>query len=76
VGLSTCRVTPDYKIGIFCISSKHGALKSNRRVLLDRNQDNDNQLSNMSTRWLYTCCFSDNGELQCSTIKIQLKVLV
>jgi hypothetical protein len=60
--------TKDYKIGIYCFSAKHAALRSKSKDWLARIQNNVSEWSNMSIRGLlYQCA---------STIKIQLSVLV
>jgi hypothetical protein len=60
--------TKDYKIGIYCISTKHAALRSKSKDRLARNQNNVSEWGYMSIRGLL---------LQwASTKKIQLSVLV
>ena len=60
--------TKDYKIGIYCFSAKHAALRSKSKDWLARIQNNVSEWSNMSIRGLlYQCA---------STIKIQLSILV
>ena len=60
--------TKDYKIGFYCFSAKHAALRSKSKDWLARIQNNVSEWSNMSIRGLlYQCA---------STIKIQLSVLV
>ena len=44
--------TKDYKIGICCFSVKHAALRSKSKDLLDRNQNNVSEWSDMSIRGL------------------------
>ena len=44
--------TKDYKIGIFCFSSKHAALRSKSKDWLVRNQNNVSEWNDMSTRGL------------------------
>jgi hypothetical protein len=41
--------TKDYKIGIFCFSGKHAALKRESKDWLARNQNNVSERSDMST---------------------------
>ena len=48
--------TKDYKIGIFCFSAKHTALRRKSKDWLTRNQNNVPEWSDMSTRGL---CFSE-----------------
>jgi hypothetical protein len=45
----------DYKIGIFCFSSKHAALRRKSKDWLDRNENNVSEWSDMSTRRLLFC---------------------
>ena len=42
----------DYKIGIFCFSAKHAALRRKSKNWLARNQNNVSGWSDMSTRGL------------------------
>ena len=44
--------TKDYKIGIYCFSAKHAAVKSNNKDWLARNQDNVFECGDMSIRGL------------------------
>ena len=44
--------TKDYKVGIYCFSAKHAALRRKRKDRLARNQDNVSEWGNMSTRGL------------------------
>ena len=44
--------TKDYKIGIYCFSAKHSALRRKSKDGLARNQNNVSQWSDMSTRGL------------------------
>ena len=44
--------TKDYKIGIFCFTAKHAALRSKSKDWLAWNRDNASKWSNMSTRGL------------------------
>jgi len=44
--------TTDYKIGIYCFSSKHTALRRKSKDLLARNQDNVSFWGDMSIREL------------------------
>jgi hypothetical protein len=60
--------TKDYKIGIFCFSAKHTALRKKSKDWLARNQINVSEWSDMSNRGLLF--------QWASTIKIQLRVLV
>jgi len=60
--------TKDYKIGIWCFSVKHAALRRKIKDWLARNQNNVSEWSDMSTRGLLF--------QWASTIKIQLSVLV
>ena len=46
----------DYKIGICCISAKHGALRRKNKDWLDRHQDHVSEWSDISTHRL---CFSE-----------------
>ena len=48
--------TKDYKIGIYCFSAKHTALRSKSKDWLAQNQDNVSEWSDMST---LDCCFSE-----------------
>jgi hypothetical protein len=48
--------TKDYKIGIFCFSANHTALRSKSKDWLARNQNNVSEWSDMSIR---DCCFSE-----------------
>jgi hypothetical protein len=60
--------TKDYKIGIFCFSAKHAALRRKSKDWLARNKDNVSEWGDMSiNRLLFQWA---------STIKIQLSVLV
>jgi hypothetical protein len=56
--------TKDYKIGIYCISTKHAALRSKSKDRLARNQNNVSEWGYMSIRGLLF--------QWASTIKIQL----
>jgi hypothetical protein len=60
--------TKDFKIGIYCFSAKHAALRSKSKDWLAQNQNNVSEWSDMSTRGLLF--------QWASTIKIQLSVLV
>jgi hypothetical protein len=60
--------TKDYKIGMFCFSAKHAALRRKSKDWLARNQDNVSEWGDMSIRGLLF--------QWASTIKIQLSVLV
>ena len=60
--------TKDCKIGICCFSVKHAALRSKNKDLLDRNQNNVSEWSDMSIRGLLF--------QWASTIKIPIGVLV
>jgi len=44
--------TKDYNIGICCRSTKHATVRSNSKDWLIRNQDNEGQSRDMSTRRL------------------------
>ena len=44
--------TKDYKIGIYCFSAKHAALKRKSKDWLARNQNNVSEWSDMSTHEL------------------------
>ena len=44
--------TKDYKIGIYCFSAKHSALRRKSKDWLARNQNNVSEWSDMSTRGL------------------------
>ena len=44
--------TKDYKIGIYCISTKHAALRSKSKDRLARNQNNVSEWGDMSIRGL------------------------
>jgi hypothetical protein len=44
--------TKDYKIGIYCISTKHAALRSKSKDRLARNQNNVSEWGYMSIRGL------------------------
>ena len=44
--------TKDYKIGIFCFSTKHVALRSKSKDWLAQNQNNVSEWSDMSIRIL------------------------
>ena len=44
--------TKDYKIGIYCFSVKHAALRRKSKDLLDRNQNNVSEWRDMSTHRL------------------------
>ena len=57
--------TKDYKIGIYCFSAKHAALRRKGKDWLALNQNNVSEWSDMSTR----------GQLF-STINIQLSMLI
>ena len=46
------RQTKDYKIGIFCFSAKHVALRRKSKDWLSQNQNNVSEWSDMSTRGL------------------------
>jgi hypothetical protein len=41
--------TKEYKIGIYCFSTKHAALRRKSKDWLARNQDNVSKWSDMST---------------------------
>ena len=45
--------TKDYKIGIYCFSAKHAALRRKNKDWLAQNQDNVSEWSDMSisTKW-------------------------
>ena len=58
----------DHKIGIYCFSTKHAALRSKNKDWLARNQDNVSVYGDMSIRVLLF--------QWASTIKIQLSVLI
>jgi hypothetical protein len=58
----------DYKIGIYCFSAKHAALRRKSKDWLARNQDNVSEWCDMFTRGLL-CQWT-------STMQIQLSVLV
>ena len=60
----------DYKIGIFCFSTKKATLRSKSKDWFTRNQDNVSELSNM-----YTCTCRLLFQWA-STTKIQLSILV
>ena len=60
--------TKDYKIGIFCFSVKHAALRRKSKDWSARNHNNVSEWSDMSTRGLLF--------QWASTIKIQLSVLI
>ena len=60
--------TKDYKIGIYCFSAKHTALRRKIKDWLAQNQDNVSEWGDMSFRGLLFQC--------ASTIKIQLSLLV
>jgi hypothetical protein len=62
--------TKDYNIGICCFYAKHAALRRKSKAWLARNQDNVSEWGDMSTRWLWFQWAT------CSTIKIQLSLLV
>jgi len=40
----------DYKIGVYCFSAKHSALRRKSKDWLTRNQDNVSEWDNMSIR--------------------------
>ena len=64
----SARVKPKNKIGLYCFSTKHVALRSSSKYWLACNQENMSQWSGMSThRLLFQWP---------STIKIQLSTLV
>ena len=42
--------TKDYKIGIYCFSAKHAALRRHSKDRLVRNQDNVSEWGDMSIR--------------------------
>ena len=44
--------TKDYKIGLYCFSAKHAALRSKSKDWLTRNQDNVFEWGDMSIRGL------------------------
>jgi hypothetical protein len=44
--------TKDFKIGIYCFSAKHAALRSKSKDWLAQNQNNVSEWSDMSTRGL------------------------
>jgi hypothetical protein len=44
--------TKDYKIGIYCFSTKHAALRSKSKDWLARNQNNVSEWGDMSIRGL------------------------
>ena len=44
--------TKDYKIGLYCFSAKHAALRSKSKDWLTRNQDNVSEWGDMSIRGL------------------------
>jgi hypothetical protein len=60
--------TKDYKIGIYCFSTKHAKLRRKSKDWLALNQDNVSEWGDISIRGLF---FQRD-----STIKIQLSVLV
>ena len=60
--------TKDYKIGIYCFSAKHIALRRENKDWLSRNRDNVSKWGDMFVRGLLF--------QSASTIKIQLSVLV
>jgi hypothetical protein len=62
------QLTNDYKIGIYCVSAKHVALRRKSKDWFVRNQDNVLEWSDTST-----CGLLFQWD---STIKIQLSVLV
>ena len=45
--------TKDYKIGIYCFSAKHAAVKSNNKDWLARNQDNVFEWGHITTHRLF-----------------------
>jgi hypothetical protein len=60
--------TKDYKIGMYCFSAKHTALRKKSKDCLIRNQDNESWCGDMSIRGLLF--------QWASTRKIQQSVLV
>ena len=48
--------TKDYKIGMFCFSSKHAALRSKVNDYWAPDQDNMSEWSDMSARELVSVC--------------------
>ena len=44
--------TKDYKIGVYCFSAKHTALRKKSKDCLIRNQDNESGWSDMSIQGL------------------------
>jgi len=46
------RKTKDYKIGIYCFSTKHTAVREKRKEWLARNQDNVSEWGDRSTHRL------------------------
>jgi len=50
----TCQVKPKTKVGIYCFSAKHAALRRKSKDWLDRNQDNVSEWSDLPADY----CFS------------------